>query len=95
MFTKGEWIADNGESEIWGVFSDMDSDGIAYLCEPNGTPLRSFDEAKANAQLIASAPKLYEALKEVKETLAFTSKWGDYPDKEKIDKALAKAEGRE
>ncbi len=61
--TKGGWVADNGDSEIWGVFSEIDADGIAYLCEPNGKPLRSFEEAEANAHLIAAAPDMYEALK--------------------------------
>ena len=53
-YTKGEWIADNGESELWGIFQKQDCQAIAYLCEPNGQLLRE-EEAEANAQLIAAA----------------------------------------
>ena len=62
MRTEGKWVADNGDSEIWAVFSDIDSDGIAYLCEPDGKPLRSFEESEANAQYIVKAVNNHEAL---------------------------------
>ena len=55
-YTKGEWIADNGDSNLWGIFQKEDCQGIAYLCEPDGTLLRE-NEAEANAHLIAPAPK--------------------------------------
>ncbi len=97
-YTKGEWTADDGDSEIWGVFSDIDADGIAYLCEPNGKLLRSFDECKANAQLISAAPELYEACKGViakrMESHIMESAYIP-PEIEAVYKALIKAEGKD
>jgi len=63
-FTKGEWTADNGESELWGIFQKEDCQGIAYLCEPDGTLLRP-EEAEANAHLIVAAPDMYETLQKI------------------------------
>lgn len=68
-YTKGEWIADNGGSELWGIFQKEDCQGIAYLCEPDGKLLRE-NEAEANAQLISSAPRGYELAEQVVKTSA-------------------------
>lgn len=86
MYTKGEWMADNGDSEYWGVFTDIDDDGICYMCEPNGKLLRTFDEAEANAHLISAAPDLYEACK-----LALNFIGRDKQTRVILEKALAKA----
>jgi len=91
-YTKGEWIADNGESELWGIFQKEDCQGIAYLCEPDGALLRP-EEAEANANLIAAAPDMYEVLKMAREELCFGGDWETA--KAKIGKALAKAEGNQ
>ena len=76
MRTEGKWVADNGDSEIWAVFSDIDSDGIAYLCEPDGKPLRSFEESEANAQYIVKAVNNHEELTEaLKEFVRTSEEW--------------------
>ena len=100
-YTKGKWKADNGDSELWGVFTDLDDDGICYMCEPNGVLLRP-GEAQANAHLIASAPAMYEALKTALvdiRGLVRKMNWDNEKEELKmatghIEKALAKAEGK-
>ncbi|KKL85876.1 hypothetical protein LCGC14_1950300, partial [marine sediment metagenome] len=62
MFTKGEWKAHlpkegNG---YWKIMCKGKEIGLLY----NAT---TDEELEANANLIASAPDLYEALKEIKE----------------------------
>jgi hypothetical protein len=66
-----------------GVVADVDSD----YCE--------LDEFKANAQLIAAAPELYEALKSILGCQAFTCDCG-IPEEvfDSAEAAIAKAEGR-
>ena len=64
--TEGPWTADDGDGGVWGVFSEADSDGIAYLAEPTrDMRLLRPDEAAANARLIAAAPDLLQALKSI------------------------------
>ena len=99
-YTKGEWIADNGDSELWLVGEKENGTGIAYLGSFNGdkfiTTDRSFEEHQANAHLIAAAPAMYEALKQIYEAklntelLRFLQPWFA-----KVEQALALAEGRE
>ncbi len=68
-YTKGEWIADNGDSELWGVFEKGNGAEIAYLGGLIGntfiTTTRSSGEHRANAHLISAAPDTAEALQEL------------------------------
>jgi hypothetical protein len=101
-YTKGEWIADNGDSELWGVFQKEDCLGIAYLCEPNGQLLRE-EESEANAHLIAAAPLGYELAKLASLISAtwldgglLEIKESDYLEIKRLaSEFLAKAEGKE
>ena len=52
-FTKGKWQATHG--------GFVKSVGNKTICEV--WPCDTFDEAKANARLIAEAPEMYELLK--------------------------------
>jgi len=87
-YTKGEWTADNGESELWGIFQKEDCKGIAYLCEPDGTLLCP-EQAEANARLIVAAVNgcisvnpdnplaVAEDIKDMYESLRLTTKASD------------------
>jgi len=92
--TPAPWIADNGDSELWGIFQKQDCNGIAYLCEPNGELLRE-NEAEANAHLIAAAPELLEACKQALRTLEARGVdiYSD-PRYLLVKQAIAKAEGQ-
>ena len=98
--TPGEWKADNGDSELWGVFTDLDDDGICYMCEPSGVLLRP-GEAQANAERIVKAVNCHNDLVEALKALNKYLEAG-YPQNMRLkeiavvllDKALAKAEGK-
>ena len=94
-YTKGGWKADNGDSELWGVFEKDNGAEIAYLGEFNGEKFinieRTFDEYKGNAHLIAAAPDMYEALRAMAD---IHSPYSPRVAHDMADKALAKAEGK-
>ena len=84
MFTKGEWKAGKSkDTGLWHIHGGVS--GGEYVC-----CLPTTGRSEANAQLIASAPDLYEALKLI------YSKCRRLSTEEIIivGKALAKAEGR-
>ena len=95
-YTKGEWkvwihpdrIPPEGEG-TWAIYiADEQSKAIAKVSNEDTNIM------KANANLIASAPDLYEALKEL---ATYRNAWKDVlGDKltEMLTKALAKAEGK-
>lgn len=89
--TKGEWI----------VIANLDGDktiirtGSGFVAVTKVA--RDVEECEANAQLIAAAPDMYEALKKAMlyldwATTANFQRGGDNPVRAKIRKALAKAE---
>ncbi len=98
-YTKGEWKAEQGRIHF--------NISIGHLYYDN--PIAKVYYSEANAQLIASAPDLYEACKEAYNLLPTTAKpsdflvghgnWGlneaEYNVAKIIAKALAKAEGKE
>ena len=90
-YTKGGWIADNGDSELWGIFQKEDSKAIAYLCEPSGKLLRE-SEAEANAHLIASAPSLHKELSNLVSRIEQGLALGEKLDLAPARQALAKVE---
>ena len=95
-YTKGEWAIDC-ENQGNGGFAEwytVDTRTRHIACIANGARLD--DEDKANAQLIASAPDLYEALKAIDGYLSASFPANLTRKKsavELLDKALAKAEG--
>ena len=86
--TKGEW--ERGGQVIYK------KDGKSIIATVNYIGME--EEGKANANLIAAAPKLYEALKELVQLVEDMNR-GDYNmdsyTLQPAKQALAKAEGRE
>ena len=106
MITKGEWTATKsmggyvvGNSRNWiaRLFHKGGGFGVNSLAPPDS-------EVKDNAQLIAATPDLYEALKELRTWLksdgvkllgqGFSEQLGIPKTFDKVDRALAKAEGK-
>jgi len=91
MYTKGPWVKDGlqwyGRNGEMVVMSDGPSFGSAAV----------FKQAKANANLIAAAPELLEALEELlNEASHFAKAIPAYGNSEAIAKsikAIAKAKG--
>lgn len=81
MYTKGEWKV-------------VAEDTSFVVTDKNGCELvrtkRWSEIDQANAQLIASAPDLYEACKEARDYLSF-NKGNASPIYDKLNEALAKA----
>ena len=96
MITKGKWKRGslNDEPFARSCLSIYQEDG-RRIAEVSREGFMRIEEAEANAQLIASAPDLYEALKEMlyiydRSTNEGTVGFGTCT---KARKALAKAEG--
>lgn len=68
--TPGPWTIDDGDTEAYGVFAS-DQNAICYLsANANaGDGLRGESTDRANANLIAAAPDMLEALEEIKRSL--------------------------
>ena len=96
--TPGPWL-------LWGasdVFSKAGKAMVASACSPRGSNFveyrkleiddADFDEACANARLIAAAPELLEALVALR-----AAEWGDASEivalRNKADAAIAKVTG--
>ena len=99
-YTKGEWnigeILDaNFHAKLRTITSSNYQDGgFPFICYVNDAP----NECEANAHLIAAAPMMYEALKELVDTYSIPD---DYTENNpahqcwvKAIKALQKAEGK-
>jgi len=92
-YTKGEWILD---------FSEEHNGVVSIYVPKKGTIARiytrSCDNYKANANLIASAPELYEALEDIVEQAEKTKIMlpADLADSIRVfgRQVLAKAEGK-
>ena len=93
MHTKGEWKYRkkrfNYGDDIDKPLGSIMANGW-FICRIDNAP-----EAEANANLIAAAPELYEALKEIESTIY----WGNTLEAEarhkRTQQALAKAEGKD
>lgn len=89
-YTKGPWeIID---STVYGLpafeISSEDKDNwIAYVLDANMP-------GKANAQLIAAAPMMYEALKLIQESKGNPKMLEAIIIMQRVEEALAKAEGK-
>ena len=66
-FTKGEWKAKR-EHNMYNIYVD---DKLLFLSYQH--PRTTLAEIEANAQLIASAPELFEALRKVRNYLAISN----------------------
>ena len=85
--TPGEWKASHPLDNI-AYFGNQEGT-IALIQWFAGIPVK---EQKANAQLIASAPDVYEALKTIIDILEVPRQTPTIEDIEAAQKALAKAE---
>ena len=101
-YTKGEWKAYCRGSEGYQVRRNNDGVPAAKVKEElkeRLTPIvyemgGSFETQKANAHLIAAAPTMYEALKEILQYFDLPQNRGIFTRWErKMKIALAKAEG--
>jgi len=99
------WLADNGDSEVWGIFDDNGAE-LAYLIKlPSIEPSKEFDESKANAEFIFRACNShYDLLEAAKLVEGMFSVWLLDTHRspitmkvgiDKLRKATAKAEGKE
>jgi hypothetical protein len=61
--TPGPWSVSNGLSTVWA------NDGERQIADCDKGPLRSAGEDLANARLIAAAPELLAALREIESKL--------------------------
>ncbi len=88
-WTKGTWALDWNVSRI-DVFSSDAATLIATI--RRSTPSDGIDaDARANARLIAAAPELLEALRDLAESVRAAGITGPYLDA--ADAAIAKATG--
>jgi len=89
-YTKGEWkilhVPEAHQPFLIGIGLD-DNHPVATV-----TKTHFPDEAKANAQLLASAPDMYEALKEILSIIHYNEPLAKANTI--IYKAIAKAEGK-
>ena len=91
-YTKGDWkITKWNGGHGFNVFGD---DGFVASV-PMSTGLKhTMRECQANAQLIAAAPDLYEALKELLDALGNPTEVPPYEVVSSASKALLKTEGK-
>ncbi len=102
--TPGPWKVGNGDIFADGnETSDFDDIVICAIGQSGGGRSHEYavvkahkPEGRANARLIAAAPELLEALKEIRrvgdDKMAFASEWAAAVAK--ADAAISKAEGR-
>lgn len=89
-YTKGEWKR--------SIAPPIGAFDIATYSEGLSTTIarvHAHPEGLANANLIASAPALYEALREIKDNWGGRDLQDDDKLTAKINQALAKAKGKE
>jgi len=97
MYTKGEWRVDRKRSSFEYDIYSKDNPPKVIARVPSGVSNYSRlvpAEGEANAQLIASAPDLYEACKEGLELLSINLEANRGKVSELLKQALAKAEGK-
>lgn len=91
-YTKGPWkFHANGDANDYSLLTDGNKWVIGF--HQNGEKMD--EEQIANAKLIAAAPELLEALKELHDWVCSLSDWSGGttldPDIEKVRKAIEKA----
>ena len=97
-YTKGEWYLEQETGLILSVPEGEDVPVvIVNVGKSGGVTPKTLSELEANANLIASAPDLYEACKLTDNTVIIKTEEGYLITSDalrKIKKALAKAEGK-
>ena len=89
-FTPGPWKIMNDKNGYPLIFNGVD--GFNPICRLEHKA--KFDRKIADANLIAAAPEMYEALQDLINQMNELSAYGDpLPDDSKAIKALAKARG--
>lgn len=91
--TKGGWSVSHNKPYGWKVSGDNFTVAMSNDTDAETNP----EQARANGNLIAAAPTIYEALKEARKWLRYDRKVlglknGDYLLTQ-MNKALARAEG--
>jgi len=94
-YTKGEWHIYDGHDSSFNCpyITTRDKPGRPDKCIARLIDGRH-EEVYANANLIAAAPALYEALSELLEGLGNPMELPPYELVEQASKAIAKAEGK-
>lgn len=105
--TPGPWTADvesgTGDYVVWGPGPPGSKTAfVANIGTSPGEPI-AFDVAKANARLIAAAPEMLAALKELREVIHHDCGLSErehlyghlFPASLRANDAIARAEGRE
>lgn len=91
--TPGPWELDR-QSVIGGEVFRVHKSETRFVATINAIG-NAYSENLANAQLIAAAPELLEALKETFQTLTNIVGNADYPKAKEWAELIAKAEGKE
>ena len=91
--TPGPWSVGSNSGHIETANAWRMSIAICYNKDSKADGV-SKEEFKANAQLIAAAPELLEALKEARSILATAEDVSEHLSIKKIDAAIAKATGQ-
>ena len=63
--TKGKWNLDGYKDDLYLVSSDCGEQGNIICLKPDDDAIASQEKWIANAQLIASAPEMFEMLKDL------------------------------
>lgn len=93
-FTKGPWFVydDRRFLILKGKVCVNDNDGEPIVVADTN---HYFDEARANAALIAAAPDMYEMLDEISDGLLDAGGFGNCALAKRIEQLLAKARGED
>ena len=94
-FTKGPWTAtyDSQLQALIEIYNTEDRVMVAVL--PDRGTIEAMSEIEANANLIAAAPDMYEALEEVWRILDSTMPLSRDNRADRIKRILCKARGEE
>ena len=88
-FTQGPWTSED--------CTPGESAGLCYAIKSEHTVIArttdGWNEAQANARLIASAPAMYEVLTELLDTLELSKRYGFNEEYENVREVLAKVDG--
>lgn len=91
-FTPGPWKLHPNNDYIFSFKSLDDWDNPRPICSP-AVIYKENEENEANARLIAAAPELYDAVKELLYALQDDENWRTSGVYEDAEAALAKARG--
>lgn len=93
---KHEWVEESSDWAVFGCVYPPDAEGIAH--QPGICTLSDFCD-EDEARLIAAAPDLFEALREVLGALDVSRNGGEYPPfdawEAKARAAIARARGEQ